>query len=196
MSLSPEDVEDIVKVLDSTDYDELELSTDRFVLRLRRGPGGWTEELSGRGSPHLLGETAGSAGSAGAAEVAGAGGAERASGREGKGDGDGDEAAGDDPAGPGDEGHREGLVAVRAPLPGVFYRAPKPGEPPFVEVGDQVEADTVVAILETMKLMNPVRAGAAGRVVELPVANSEPAQQGAVLAWLAPLVPGGAGTTG
>lgn len=171
MSLSPEDVEDILRLLDSTDYDELELETDRFVLRLRRRPGGWTAEHADRRAPRLLdaGGPPAAPADAGAPPV--------------------DAAA---PASPGAPGEapgapdRDGLHAVRAPLPGVFYRAPKPGEPPFVEVGDPVEPDTVVAILETMKLMNPVRAGAAGTVAELAAANNEPVEQGAVLLWVAP----------
>jgi acetyl-CoA carboxylase biotin carboxyl carrier protein len=56
---------------------------------------------------------------------------------------------------------------VPSPLLGTFYRAPKPGAPPFVEVGSMVEEDTVVAIIEVMKLMNTVRAGVRGPVVEI-----------------------------
>lgn len=56
---------------------------------------------------------------------------------------------------------------VPAPLLGTFYRAPKPGAAPFVEVGSQVNEDTIVGIIEVMKLMNAVRAGARGTVVEI-----------------------------
>ena len=56
---------------------------------------------------------------------------------------------------------------VVAPLLGTFYRSPKPGAPPFVEVGATVTEDTVVAIIEVMKLMNTVRAGVRGAVVEI-----------------------------
>ena len=73
------------------------------------------------------------------------------------------------------------LVAVRAPLPGTFYRAPRPGAAPFVEVGSRVEADTVIGIVETMKLMNSVHAGVAGVVAGFCVANAEFAAQGAEL---------------
>ena len=59
------------------------------------------------------------------------------------------------------------LVEVRAPLLGMFYRAPKPGAPPFVEVGAQVEPDTIIGIIEVMKLMNTVRAGVRGEVGEI-----------------------------
>jgi acetyl-CoA carboxylase biotin carboxyl carrier protein len=56
---------------------------------------------------------------------------------------------------------------VTAPLLGTFYRAPKPGAPPFVEVGSAVEAETIIGIIEVMKLMNTVRAGARGTVVDV-----------------------------
>ena len=63
------------------------------------------------------------------------------------------------------------LIDVPSPLLGVFYRAPKPGEPPFVDVGSKVEADTIIGIIEVMKLMNTVRAGVGGEVVEIPAQN-------------------------
>jgi len=73
------------------------------------------------------------------------------------------------------------LVAVRAPLPGTFYRAPRPGAAPFVEVGSRVGADTVIGIVETMKLMNSVPASVAGVVAEFCVANAELVAQEAAL---------------
>jgi acetyl-CoA carboxylase biotin carboxyl carrier protein len=50
---------------------------------------------------------------------------------------------------------------------GVFYRAPKPGAEPFVQVGSRVAADTIIGLIEVMKLMNAVPAGAAGEVAEI-----------------------------
>jgi len=58
-------------------------------------------------------------------------------------------------------------VKVRAPLLGTFYSTPKPGEPPFVRVGDRVEQDTVVCIVEVMKLMNSVSAGVSGVIAAI-----------------------------
>ena len=72
-------------------------------------------------------------------------------------------------------------MVVRAPLPGTFYRAPRPGAAPFVEVGSHVGADTVIGIVETMKLMNSVPAGVAGVVAEFCVTNAELVAQGAAL---------------
>ena len=70
---------------------------------------------------------------------------------------------------------------MRAPLPGTFYRAPRPGAEPFVRVGSRVGAGTVVGIVETMKLMNSVTAGAAGVVAEICVGDGEFAAHGITL---------------
>jgi acetyl-CoA carboxylase biotin carboxyl carrier protein len=70
---------------------------------------------------------------------------------------------------------------VTSPLLGTFYRAPKPGAPPFVEVGAQVEEETVVAIIEVMKLMNTVRAGVRGTVTEILVSDGALAEYGEAL---------------
>jgi acetyl-CoA carboxylase biotin carboxyl carrier protein len=73
------------------------------------------------------------------------------------------------------------LHDVPAPLLGTFYRSPKPGAPPFVEVGAQVEEETIVAIIEVMKLMNTVRAGVRGTVTEILVADGALAEYGETL---------------
>ena len=56
---------------------------------------------------------------------------------------------------------------IAAPMPGTFYRADGPGMAPFVDVGAQVEPDTVVCIIEIMKMMNSVPAGVSGTIVEV-----------------------------
>jgi acetyl-CoA carboxylase biotin carboxyl carrier protein len=160
VELTNEDVADILALLDSLPYDELDLQTPRFRLMLRRAPGGgWTEESQVLADPVAIapaqdGTSAGAAEKVRSAERAGRGG--------------------------------DGLVAVAAPLPGTFYRAPRPGAAPFVEVGDEVGEDTVVAIVETMKLMNSVHAGTRGRVAEICLDNAEPAAQGATLMLIEP----------
>ena len=75
--------------------------------------------------------------------------------------------------------------AIPAPLPGTFYHAPQPGAPPFVVVGDAVGPETVVGIVETMKLMNPVHAGRAGTVAEVIVPNATMVARGQPLFRLA-----------
>lgn len=80
----------------------------------------------------------------------------------------------------------DGGPVVAAPLPGTFYRAPSPGAAPFVEVGSKVEPDTVVAIIETMKLMNPVHAGMSGKVDAILAENGEMVAKGAALIRVTP----------
>ena len=69
-------------------------------------------------------------------------------------------------------------VTIEAPMLGVFYRAPSPGAPPFVDVGTRVEAGTIVCIIEVMKMMNSVPAGVAGTIAEIHVENAEAVEYG------------------
>jgi acetyl-CoA carboxylase biotin carboxyl carrier protein len=64
-------------------------------------------------------------------------------------------------------------VAVRAPNLGTFYRAPKPGAAPYVSVGQKVDADTEVCLIEVMKLFTSVLAGVAGTVRKVLVEDTE-----------------------
>jgi biotin carboxyl carrier protein len=82
--------------------------------------------------------------------------------------------------------HAADLIDIVAPLPGTFYRAPQPGAPPFVDTGGHVEPTTVVAIIETMKLMNPVYAGTAGTVTQICLDDGQFAGQGTVLMRVSP----------
>jgi biotin carboxyl carrier protein len=254
MDLTDADVTDILALLDSLPYDELDLETPRFRLTLRRTPHGWTQSTQVMSAPAPLapappprpdGDTAGADAEVGTSEVRpgedsappaaqttasmshrggnnrtdvtslrpgaeadgdtkaeGENGADGVSGgasgaagwaEEGDGglraeEGDGGLRAEEEDGGlraeEGDGGlgiAEPELVAVRAPLPGTFYRAPRPGAAPFVEVGSRVSADTVIGIVETMKLMNSVHAGVAGRVAEFCVPNAEFAAHGATL---------------
>jgi acetyl-CoA carboxylase biotin carboxyl carrier protein len=75
---------------------------------------------------------------------------------------------------------------VLAPLAGIFYRAPSPGEPPFVEVGAAVKEGDVVGILEIMKLMNHVTAPCSGVIGKICARNEEFVEFGQVLAFINP----------
>ena len=79
---------------------------------------------------------------------------------------------------------REGVVAVFAPMSGIFYRSPAPGAPPFVEVGSRVESDDTVCIVEIMKLFNSIPAGVAGTVVDIVVENEGRVEAGQPLLWI------------
>jgi acetyl-CoA carboxylase biotin carboxyl carrier protein len=78
------------------------------------------------------------------------------------------------------DGTRDG-VAIVSPMLGTFYRAPAPGEPPFVEVGARVGPDTIVCIIEVMKMMNSVPAGIEGTIAESHVENAQLVEYGQAL---------------
>lgn len=80
----------------------------------------------------------------------------------------------------------EGVHLVRSPMVGTFYRAPQPGQPAFVEVGQPVEPDTTVCIIEVMKLMNSIPAGASGVVKEIVADNTSAVEYGEVLMVIEP----------
>ncbi|WP_307235690.1 acetyl-CoA carboxylase biotin carboxyl carrier protein [Pararhizobium capsulatum] len=69
-------------------------------------------------------------------------------------------------------------VLIKAPMVGTFYAGPKPGAPNFVKVGDAVGLQTVLCIVEVMKLMNNIEAGVAGTVARIFVDNEQPVEYG------------------
>jgi len=151
MHLRPEDVADIVNLLDSLPHDEFELRTSELHIMVRRaGPDGWTQESRVLTAPNVV-----------ATGIVGA-------------DTPTVDSAREDPV-------PSGMTVIRAPLPGTFYRAPRPGADPYVEVGSRVEEGTVVGLLETMKLFNSVHANVRGEVVEFLIDDAQPADQDAVL---------------
>jgi acetyl-CoA carboxylase biotin carboxyl carrier protein len=70
---------------------------------------------------------------------------------------------------------------IAAPMQGTFYRAESPGKEPFVDVGSQVEPDTVVCIVEIMKMMNSVPAGVSGTIVEVCAEDAQLVAEGDAL---------------
>jgi acetyl-CoA carboxylase biotin carboxyl carrier protein len=135
--LTPDDVKEILRLVDESQFDEFELETPRITIRFRRG-----EAPVPEGGP----------------------------------------AAAPDGAAP----SPQGLVDVTAPMVGTFYRAPGPGEAPFVEVGSAVEEGTQICILEVMKLMSAVVAGTRGVVAEVSVANGAAVAYGDLLFRIRP----------
>ena len=78
------------------------------------------------------------------------------------------------------------LHTVASPMLGTFYRAEAPGAAPFVDVGTRVEPQTVVCLIEVMKMMNSVPAGVVGTVVEVCVENAQLVEHGAPLFQVRP----------
>lgn len=155
MTLTAQDVADITRLLEESSFDELYLELDGLKLTLRR---------QGAGS------AAGTAASPPAARSA---------------DPAPNDAPPSAPSGPAPASSPaapQGTVrSVLAPLLGTFYRAPKPGAAPFVETGAQVKEDTVIGIIEVMKLMNAVRAGVCGVVAEILAQDGVLVEYGEVL---------------
>jgi acetyl-CoA carboxylase biotin carboxyl carrier protein len=160
VSLTAADVAEIMRLVEQSGFDELTLEIDGMKLSLRRG--GTAE--GGVGPAGSVSMVAGAGSADGATSVGAQGGAAAARGA-------GTLSASADP----------NVHSVPSPLLGTFYRAPKPGAPPFVEVGTQVEEETVVAIIEVMKLMNTVRAGVRGTVTEILLGDGALAEYGETL---------------
>ena len=133
MSLTAADIQEIMRLVEESHFDELLLETQGVKLHLRRS-----------GTSASMVPVAATASAVAPAAPA---------------------AAAPKPA-PAERAAGDGQD-VTSPMLGTFYRSPKPGAPPYVEVGAQVEADTVICIIEVMKLMNTVRAGVKGRVTQI-----------------------------
>ena len=132
MTLTAADVAEIMRLVEQSGFDELNLEIDGTKISLRRG--------AASGTPIAAAPVAAAVAPSTAAKSA--------------------PAANAPPSDP-------GATDLPSPLLGTFYRSPKPGAPPFVQVGSQVETDTIVGIIEVMKLMNTVRAGMRGTVTEI-----------------------------
>ena len=94
--------------------------------------------------------------------------------------------AGDAPHHAAPLGYTEQSVLIKSPMVGTFYRAPAPGAPPFVAIGQSVDEDTTVCIIEVMKLMNSIPAGTRGVVTHILVEDGEPVEFGQVLLVIEP----------
>jgi acetyl-CoA carboxylase biotin carboxyl carrier protein len=157
VSLTAADVAEIMRLVEQSGFDELTLEIDGMKLSLRRGA---PAESSAVGPARV------SAAAVPDVPVAETSAVSPVSAPR--------PAANNAPADP-------NVYDVTSPLLGTFYRAPKPGAPPFVEVGASVDEQTVVAIIEVMKLMNTVRAGVRGTVTEILLGDGALAEYGETL---------------
>lgn len=76
---------------------------------------------------------------------------------------------------------QDDLLEIKSPIVGTFYEAPSPDSDPYVEIGSHVDPQTVVCIVEAMKVMNEIKAEVSGTVVEKRVANGQAVEYGQVL---------------
>ncbi len=82
------------------------------------------------------------------------------------------------PAAPAAPGRSDSLVEFKSPLVGTFYRAPKPDAEPFVQEGEEVNAEKVLCIIEAMKVMNEIKAEMTGVIREILVKNGQAVEYG------------------
>ena len=85
-----------------------------------------------------------------------------------------------------EEEKKDGLVEIKTPMVGTFYKAPAPDADQFVNVDEKVGEDTVVCIIEAMKLMNEIKADVKGRIVKILVDNGQPVEFGQALFLVKP----------
>ena len=83
-------------------------------------------------------------------------------------------------------GARPGTEEITAPSPGIFWRSPLPGAPPFAELGRHVAAGDTLCIIEVMKLMNHITAHVSGTMADILVGNGQPVSRGQVLFRIRP----------
>jgi len=156
VTLTAADVAEIMRLVEQSKFDELSLEIDGVKLTLRRaGASGAVARSNMQSGPLDAEATAASRSDASIAQTAATSAA----------------------AGPLDAN----LTDIISPMLGTFYRAPKPGSAPFVEIGSAVDEDSVIAIIEVMKLMNTVRAGAKGVITEILPADETLVEFGQVL---------------
>ena len=160
MSLTAADIQEIMRLIEVSNFDELTLETNGLKLMLRRG-------AAAGAAPAV---TALPAAMLPAAAPAPAPAPRPAA----------------PTAAPALAASADAGQDVSSPMLGTFYRAPKPGAPPFVEIGAEVEADTVIGIIEVMKLMSTVRAGLRGRVTQILASDGVLVEFGEVLLRISP----------
>ncbi len=155
-------IRSLVKLMVDNDLSEIDLEDQGEKVKLRRGSSSAAPAISYAPPP-----SGGAAGSAPAPPVPTSTAAE---------------AAPPAPAG----GADEGLVAVTSPMVGTFYSAPSPDAAPFVKVGDAIEPDTVVCLIEAMKVFNEIKAEASGRIEKVLVSSGEAVEFGQPLLMVRP----------
>lgn len=88
------------------------------------------------------------------------------------------------PVAPANADGQQSGVPVNSPTTGIYYSSPNPGSPPFVKIGDSVEAGQVIGLIEAMKVFNEITATVSGKVVGTPAANGQLVQPGDPLVYI------------
>lgn len=164
MPLSYKEIAEIIKIIDTSDCEELVVELDGARLEIRRhGTGGQARaaysdqntRAEGNAAAFESGTTANPTANPTAAKRPGT-----------------NEPGANGPSRAGESALAEGGIAVRSPMVGTFYRAPNPQEPHFVEVGDSVKPGDPLCLIEVMKLFTTIDAEVTGRIVEIVAQNA------------------------
>ncbi len=186
MDLTQEDIQEILRYLEHSSFDEFYLETPHLKLIVRRGSGSQVpvkEPLAHVPAAARPSEEPSTASPPAGARSEDDGEAARPVER---GDAHRVESSGDQLTASAADAVLDGRVPIAAPLRGIFYRAPRPGAEPFVDTGSQVEPDTVVGIIEVMKLMHSITAGIRGTIISRCVEDGEAVEEGQPLFWVRP----------
>ena len=151
-NVTPEDVQALIELFDAGNWDELHITLDDFQLHLNKDP---AARRAWNGGEHAVVDTPAAPAATPAPVAAPA------------------VSATADATGSADYQVPDGMSVLKAPNLGTFYRSPKPGAAPYVEIGQKVDADTDVCLIEVMKLFTPVKAGVAGTIREILVSDAE-----------------------
>jgi len=156
-SVNMDELRELIQLINENDFSEFELEREGFRVRFRRGVDITEASSAGFGPAREL--TVSSGASAGEQAVTAV------------------------PSHPGAKAQTEAsedqdLHIIPSPIVGTFYRAASPNAEAFVKIGSRVEPDTVVCIIEAMKLMNEIQAETTGEVAKIYVENGQPVEYG------------------
>ena len=144
-------IKQIIDLMKRSDLTEFAVEEEGFKLKIRRGHNGAPVVTSNGGSVAPVMESPVNSSSAPVAATAFSAGGEK---------------------------EEAGFSYIKAPMVGTFYRAPSPESPPFAEINAKVSENSVICIIEAMKIMNEIQAEAKGTVVEILVENGQPVEYG------------------
>jgi acetyl-CoA carboxylase biotin carboxyl carrier protein len=88
---------------------------------------------------------------------------------------------------PAKAGAAEGMIEIKSPMVGTFYRSPSPGAKSYIEVGTTIKPGDVLCIVEAMKLMNEIKAEVSGKIVQINAENGDPVEFGQALFTIEPV---------
>lgn len=166
MQLELHQLQELLATLDQTNISELILKSEDFELTLRKGQIGGDRSLLSVSSSN--GDLVAGLGTSSSPN----GHSERDSASKGTGSNSGTGAI--QPSNPPQINPK--WVEIISPVVGIFYRAPSPDEPSFVQVGDRITVGQPVCIIEAMKVMNEIEAEVSGEIMEILVENGEPVE--------------------